>query len=148
MIKDILFQFLSDIKRALRSLRADIVMRFINPSGQINKLSGRFINSSGQFINASGQINKLSGRITKSSGRFINSSGQFINSSGQITKSHHDVRSGAPYRSRLDVRGGGTVLFFHFDKLSEEWPALGRLHGLLFSPFNSLSALSTISQYG
>ena len=36
-------------------------------------------------------------RFSNLSGRFINLSGQFINPSGLITKSHHDVRSEAPY---------------------------------------------------
>ena len=47
----------------LRSPRADMVLRFINPSGRFNNLSGQFINPSAQIIKSSGQINKLSGQI-------------------------------------------------------------------------------------
>ena len=43
-----------------RSPRADMVLRFINLSGRINKLSGQINKSSGRFINLSGQcINVL-----------------------------------------------------------------------------------------
>ena len=47
----------------LWSPRADMVLRFINPSGRFNNLSGQFINPSAQIIKLSGRINKLSGQI-------------------------------------------------------------------------------------